>query len=179
MTAEDSKKYCIGFIDIRCGAKIIAILNIVVLFLAIVLNIVFLAMILGIKARLLPSSNEIEETTTKRINTIHGLCASSFMEILLLYFNFLLKKSIHKQNVQNIKHWLVMYLMVLIHIFIYYISAAFVSDQPLFFLGIGLLSSLIVLLMMYVVKRFYHEELEHLAPSNTTDDNNETPSQSA
>ncbi|CAI6343918.1 unnamed protein product [Macrosiphum euphorbiae] len=136
-------------------------------------------MVLGIKAGLLPSSNEAEETTTNRINTIHGLCASSFMEIILLYFNLRLKKSIHDQNVQNIKHWLVMYLMVLIHIFIYYISAASVSDRPLFFLAIGLISSLIVLLMMYVVKRFYHNELENLAPSNTTDDNNVTPSQSA
>ncbi|XP_016657681.1 uncharacterized protein LOC107882963 [Acyrthosiphon pisum] len=177
MTAEDTNKYCFGFIDIRCGTKIIAILNMVVLFLAIVLNIIYLAMVLGIKARLLPSNNETEETSTNRINTIHGLCASSFMEIILLYFNLRLKKSIHEQNVQNIKHWLVMYLMVLIHIFIYYISAAFVSDQPLFFLGIGLISSLIVLLMMYVVKRFYHDELENLAPSNTTDDNNVTPSQ--
>jgi len=40
--------------------------------------------------------NEVEETTTNKINTIHGLCASSFMEIILLYFNLRLKKSIHE-----------------------------------------------------------------------------------
>ena len=33
--------------------------------------------------------------------------------------------------------------------------------------------------MMYVVKSFYRYELGHLAPSNTTDDNNVTPAQSA
>ncbi|XP_022167626.1 uncharacterized protein LOC111031829 [Myzus persicae] len=179
MAAEDSKKYCFGFIDLRRGIKIIALLNISVLFLAVVLNIIFLVMVLGEKYRIPSSSNSTEEIKNYRINTIHGLCASSFLEIILLYFNLGLKKSIHEQNVQNIKHWLLLYTMVLLHIFIYYISAAFVSDEPLFFSCIGLISSLIILLMLYVVKRFYREELEHLAPSNTTEDNNVTPSQTA
>ncbi|XP_015373240.1 PREDICTED: uncharacterized protein LOC107168367 [Diuraphis noxia] len=187
MAAEGSKKYCFDFINLRCGVKIIAILNICVMFLAIILNIFFLVIILGIKARLFSSStynndmyldNEIEETTTNRINTIHDLCGSLILQIILLYSNICLKKSIHEQNVQNIKHWLLMYLMVLIHTFIYYISAAFVSDDPLMFLCIGLISSLIILLMLYVVKLFYHDELKHLALGNTTDDNNVTPSQS-
>jgi predicted PurR-regulated permease PerM len=111
-----------------------------------------------------------------------------------------------QKNVQNIKHWLVMYLMVLIHILIYYSYAALVSNQPLFLLCIGLISCrmyqyiyretvnpnrliillllllivlVIVLFMLYIVRRFYYDELGHLAADdNTTNGNIMTPPQS-
>ncbi|XP_060854259.1 uncharacterized protein LOC132932076 [Rhopalosiphum padi] len=179
MSAEDSKKYCFGLIDLRCGIRIIAILNICVWLLAITLNIFFLIVVFGTKVHSFFSGNEAEESTNNRTHTIYGLLSSSFTEVVLLYFNFCLKKSIYEKNVQNIKHWLVMYLMVFIHMLIYYSYAALVSNQPLFLLCIGLISSLIVLFMLYIVRRFYYDELGHLAADdNTTNGNIVTPPQS-
>ncbi|XP_025196545.1 uncharacterized protein LOC112595510 [Melanaphis sacchari] len=174
MSTMDSKKCC----NIRSGIKIIAILNICVWSLAIVLNIFFLIIIIRTKVQLFFSDNGAEENTNNRTHAIYGLLSSSFIGVILLYFNFCLEKSIHEKNVQNIKHWLVIYSMILIHILIYYSCAALLSNQPLFLLSIGLISSLIVLFMLSIVKRFYHDELGHLVSDNSTIDNIVTPSQS-
>lgn len=53
--------------------------------------------------------------------------------------------------------------MVFIHILIYYISAAFVSDQPLFFLCIGLISS-----RMYQNSVVFREPLTEWPHNNIT-----------
>ncbi|KAE9532678.1 hypothetical protein AGLY_009759 [Aphis glycines] len=179
MSVEVSRKYCFGLVDIRCGIKIIAILNICVWLLAIILNLFFLIVILKSKVHLFSSDNGVEENTNNGIHAIYGVLSSSFMEVVFLYFNLCLKKSVYEKNVQNIKHWLVMYSMVLIHILIYYICAAFVSNEPLFLLGIGLISSLIVLFMLYIVRRFYYDELGHsVVQDNTTNGNIMIPPQS-